>query len=112
MTWPFKKTPIPPEPAATTATVPTQVTDTSLRSGMWVTINGAVGIISNVFNDSVVVTHTKADGTNVMILGADDKVEPHTVEYPRAQVTPAKVTEIPRNRYESVEQLRALGYKE
>jgi hypothetical protein len=111
MVWSFRKAPVP-EPVVITANTPTQVIDLSPRSGMWVTVNGAIGIISDVFNDSVVVTHTKADGTNVMILGADDKVTPHTVEYPKAQVTPAKITEIPRNRYASVEQLRALGYRE
>lgn len=89
---------------------PTRVIDTSLRVGTWVRAGERIGILSDYApHDSMEVTFTKADGTNLMTL-VDEQVVPHREVFHRDLVRRAVIADIPRNRYETVEQLRALGY--
>lgn len=78
----------------------------SLTTGAWVrTPDDRIGIL---VGDGVVVL-TNAAGTNVMEPVGDSMV-PKTVEYPISILRRARIADIPITRYESREQLIALGY--
>ena len=82
------------------------------RKGMWVTTSeGRVGIVLHSYPSGLVdIVRTKADGTNVMILTTDDQPTPLIETHSMQNIYRALISEIPPSRYESVDQLRALGY--
>lgn len=89
---------------------PTRVIDTSVRIGTWVRAGDRIGIVSDLAPaNSLEVTFTKADGTNLMTV-IDEHAVPHREVFHQDLVRRAVIADIPRNRYETVEQLRALGY--
>lgn len=83
----------------------------NIRKGMWVTVGSSVGIVTDISSD-IEVTHVKQDGTTLLELDNNNHVIPVVTVCLPSQVTKAKISEIPKSRYESKEQLVSLGYGE
>lgn len=82
---------------------------THIKQGSWAKApDGRVGIVTDL-GPQVEITLTAADGSTIMEI-VDNQAVPATVVYPAESVVRASISDIPRNRYESVEQLKALGY--
>lgn len=114
MNWKFWKKPVQTLEVVADAKLPEvhHYTEpvTHINKGTWVrTPDGRIGIAHIFDGQQVTVVLTKADGTNVMELVNEEAV-PATITYTANQLKRASISEIPQSRYESVEQLRSLGY--
>lgn len=81
----------------------------SLAKGAWVRCpDGRIGILVGIGPTARVVMTTAA-GTNIMEI-VDEQMVPVVREHPMHSLVRARIADVPITRYESREQLIALGY--
>lgn len=84
----------------------------SKRLGMWVVVDGAVGILTGARIDGLAeVTLQKPCGGTKMTLNESDAAVPHVVTCEFPALRQARIHEIPEARRGDPDRLTALGYQ-